>query len=264
MTSSLQAPRTTRVPGSDGVEVAVHRWGTPGDLPPVLLQHGFIADTRTNWQLTGIVPALLAAGREVVGVDARGHGRSAKPHDPARYGEVRMAEDLERVADAVGAQRYDLAGYSMGAIVSLLVAIRDERVRRLVVGGVGAGVVEVGGLDTRTVGQQALVAALEADDPATIADPAAASFRRLADGVGADRLALAAHARVVHTAPIALAEVLAPTLVLAGDADPLARRPEVLAGAIPGARLTLVPGDHLGAVAAAPFATALVEFLGAP
>jgi pimeloyl-ACP methyl ester carboxylesterase len=264
MTVSLEAPRTTRVTGSDGVEVAVHRWGVPGALPPVFLQHGFVADTVTNWQLTGIVPALLAAGREVVGVDARGHGRSDTPHDPARYGEARMAEDLQRVADALGAQRYDLAGYSMGAIVSLLVAAHDDRVRRLVVGGVGAGVVELGGVDTRTIGQEALVAALEATDPAAIADPAAASFRRLADGVGADRLALAAHARVVHTSPIPLDEVTAPTLVLAGGADPLAARPEVLAGAIPGARLTIVPGDHLGAVAAAQFATALVTFLGAP
>jgi hypothetical protein len=29
----LEAPRTTRVTGSDGVEVAVHRWGVPGDHP---------------------------------------------------------------------------------------------------------------------------------------------------------------------------------------------------------------------------------------
>ncbi|SDX47366.1 hypothetical protein SAMN05661080_00051 [Modestobacter sp. DSM 44400] len=161
-----------------------------------------------------------------------------------------MAEDLQRVADARGAQRFDLAGYSMGAIVSLLVAAADARVRRLVVGGGWAAVVELGGVDTRTIRPEFLIAALEAADPATLADPAAASFRRLADGVGADRLAPA--------------EVVAPTLVPAGDADPLAVRPEVLAAAIPGARLTLVSGDHLGAVAVAPFATALVELLGAP
>jgi hypothetical protein len=49
--------------------------------------------------------------------------------------------------------------------------------------------------------------------------------------------------------------------VLAGDADPLAARPQVLADAIAGARLQLVAGDHLGAVGDPAFTAALVEFL---
>ena len=115
-----------RVPGADGVAVAVHRWGTPGELPPVYLQHGFVADTRLNWVGTGTVAALLAAGREVVGIDARGHGRSDKPHDPAAYGELRMAGDLRGVADALGHDSFDLAGYSMGATIAMLVAAAVE------------------------------------------------------------------------------------------------------------------------------------------
>jgi pimeloyl-ACP methyl ester carboxylesterase len=254
-------PRTLRVPGPDGVAVAVHRWGAPGDRPPVVLQHGFAADSFLNWQFTGVVPALLAAGREVVAVDARGHGQSDKPHDPGRYGERAMAADLRSVADALDLAEYDLAGYSMGGIIALLVATGDRRVRRLVVGGIGAGVVEVGGVDTRTLPTPALVAALEADDPASVTDPLAAAFRRLADGTGADRLALAAQARAVHAEPIALGDIAVPTLVLAGDDDPRAVRPQVLAGAVPGATLTLVPGDHLSAVAAPEFVAALVDFL---
>jgi len=260
--TAAAAEPATRVTGSDGVAVAVYRWGEPGELPPVFLQHGFVADTLLNWHLTGVVPALLAAGREVVGVDARGHGRSDTPHDPARYGEARMAEDLRGVADALEVEQFDLAGYSMGAVISLLVAVSDRRVRRLVIGGVGSGVVECGGVDRRTMSQAALIEALEATDPATITDPGAAAFRRLADGVGADRQALAAQGRAVHQQPIALGEVTAPMLLLAGAADPLAERPQVLADAVPGARLQLVPGDHLGAVAAAEYATALVGFLG--
>ena len=49
---------------------------------------------------------------------------------------------------------------------------------------------------------------------------------------------------------------------MAGDADPLAVRPQVLADAIPGARVAVVPGDHLGAVRTPVFAGALVGFLG--
>lgn len=258
----MSEPTTTRVRGRDGIEVAVHRWGAPGDRPPVVLQHGFAADSLRNWQDSGVVAALLADGREVVAVDARGHGASDKPHDPARYGERAMAGDLASVADALQLDRFDLAGYSMGGIVSLVLAGTDPRVRRLVVGGIGAGVVERGGVDTRTLRTDALVAALEADDPATVTDPTAVAFRAFADSTGADRLALAAHARVVHAEPLPLGDITAPTLVVAGDADPLAVRPQVLADAIPGARVAVVPGDHLGAVRTPVFAGALVGFLG--
>jgi pimeloyl-ACP methyl ester carboxylesterase len=257
----MTAPATTRVAGEDGVAVAVHRWGSPGGQPPVVLQHGFVADTHSNWVVPGLVGALLAAGRAVIGIDGRGHGGSDKPHDPDRYGETVMATDVRRVAGTLGLGGYDLVGYSMGAIVALLVAVADPRVRRLVVGGIGAGVVELGGLDTRSVRSEAIVAALEADDPAAVAASGAAGFRRLADRIGADRLALAAHARRVHERPIPLHEIGAPTLVLAGVEDPLAARPEVLAGALPNGRLARVPGNHLAAVGTPEFRTALVDFL---
>ncbi|MEU4340642.1 hypothetical protein AB0H00_05100 [Nocardia sp. NPDC023852] len=45
-----------------------------------MLPHGVVADTNANWMSTGVVGALRAAGRTVVSLDARGHGRSDKPH----------------------------------------------------------------------------------------------------------------------------------------------------------------------------------------
>jgi pimeloyl-ACP methyl ester carboxylesterase len=65
----------------------------------------------------------------------------------------------------------------------------------------------------------------------------------------------------VHRSPIPLDRITARTLVLAGDRDPLAVRPGVLADAVPGATLQVVPGDHLGAVAGPAFLAALVAFL---
>jgi pimeloyl-ACP methyl ester carboxylesterase len=55
-----------------------------------------------NWVATGVVDALLAAGRRVIALDARVHG-SEKPHDLARYGEQRMAKDLAVLLDTIGA-----------------------------------------------------------------------------------------------------------------------------------------------------------------
>ena len=247
----------------DGIEIVYDEWGGPSDRPPVVLHHGFVADSNINWVLPGVVAGLVDAGRHVVTVDARGHGRSGKPDDPARYGEARMSDDLRMLVDILGAPEFDLVGYSMGAIVSLITATDEPRLRRLAVGGVGAGVVELGGVDTRVLDNAKLVAAFLADDPATITDPETAGFRAFADMVGGDRRALAAHAQVVHAAPIALDRITVPTLVLAGDADPLAARPQVLADAIAGARLEVLSGDHTGVIGNPRFIPTLVGFLGA-
>jgi pimeloyl-ACP methyl ester carboxylesterase len=222
----------------DGTRIAYERWGPADGLGPVVLLHGFAVHTRLNWEVTGVMEHLVEAGHHVIGVDARGHGQSDKPHDPARYGEDLMATDVSSLLDALDLPMVDLVGYSMGAIVSLLVAVRDARVRSLVVGGVGASVVELGGLDTTAVPKEE-VAAL----------------------VDADRVALAAAATAARSGLLPLGAITAQTLVLAGSEDTLARRPEVLAAAIPAATLELVPGDHLAAVADPAFARALVSFL---
>lgn len=225
----------------DEVRVAYRVWGDPSAGPPVVLQHGFIADTYLNWVANGIVAALVEGGRAVVGVDARGHGRSGKPHDPARYGEARMSRDLQAIVTALGVGTYDLVGYSMGAVIALITASEDPRVRRLVVGGVGAGIVERGGVDTRALDRTRLAMALEADDPATASDdPGVLAFVRFAEAVGGDKLAYAAQARSVHATRIPLENITAESLVIVGDADPLAVRPEVLARAVHDARLEVL------------------------
>jgi pimeloyl-ACP methyl ester carboxylesterase len=245
----------------DGVQIAYQQWGEPTRSAPVVLHHGFAADANANWVVPGVLDALLAADRQVIAPDARGHGRSEKPHDPSCYGEQRMARDLGRMLDLVGAAQVDLVGYSMGAIVSLIFSSDDERVRRLVVGGVGSGVIECGGVDRRAISNESIIEALSVEDPSTLEDERAAAFRALADAVGADRTALVAQARSVYRGRIALERISAPTLVLAGDEDPLAVRPRVLAEALPDATLRTIPGNHIAAVANPRFAQFIVDFL---
>lgn len=255
----------------DGLRIAYQEWGALGSArPPVVLHHGFVANAEANWVAPGVVDALLTAGHSVVAPDARGHGASEAPHDSSRYGEQRMARDLTRLLELIGAPEVDLVGYSMGAIVALIYASGAEheggeaastRVRRLVVGGVGSGVVECGGVDRRAISNDTIIQALCADDPATLADPGAAAFRRLADALGADREALVAQASSIFRGEIPLERIAAPTLVLAGDSDPLAVRPQVLVEAIPDATLRILPGDHMQAVADPSFAESIVDFV---
>jgi len=250
-----------RFTSDDGLSIAYRQWNAHAAGPPVVLHHGFASDGVLTWELPGVVAALTAAGRHVLAIDARGHGASDKPHDPVHYGEPIMARDLATLVHVAGSTSYDLVGYSMGAVVALLTAAEDLRVRRLVIGGVGAAVVELGGVDTRALSNIVLAEALEAEDPATIADPAGAAFREFAQALRADRLALAAQARSMHASPIALHAVTAPTLLLAGASDPLAVRPEVLARAIARAELRMLNGDHLGALLDPAFGSALCSFL---
>jgi len=246
----------------DSMTIAFHEWNADVTTAPVVLQHGFVASTDTNWIGTGVVDALVAAGRRVIGIDARGHGRSGTSADSALYGEPTMAADVVAVVDELGVDEYQLVGYSMGAVISLLVAARDERVSRLVIGGVGSAVVELGGVDTRVLDGERLAEGLLAEGDLAAYPAEVQAFRQFADYLGADRPSLAAHARVLHRGPTDLDQVTVPTLLLAGRDDTFADRPEVLADALPHGTLRLVDGDHLGAVVAPEFAAALVEFLG--
>lgn len=245
----------------DGIRVSYFRWGTDDSRTPVTLHHGFAACTDTNWVGTGVVAALLESGRSVISIDARGHGQSDKPHDADRYGEVRMARDLIGLFDHLDIAEFDLFGYSMGAIVSLIVASEDTRLRRLIIGGIGEGVLVSGGVDLRVMDRDAVVAAMLTDDPSTITAPGVAAFRAFAQATGSDLKALAGQASSMFDQSINLSQIAAATLVLAGENDALAIHPERLAAAIPRGQFITVPGDHLGAVRQPEFINAALDFL---
>jgi len=249
-----------RFTSADGLTIAYHEWG-PTEGRPLILQHGFTHGAIDGWQERGVVGRLVAAGRRVVGIDARGHGDSDKPHDPGAYGEDKMARDLRTLIDVLAVPEIDLVGYSMGAVISLIAATVDDRIRRLVIGGVGAAVVELGGVDTRAVPNTALAEALRAEDPASVTRPDIAAFRERADAVGADRLALAARADAAYQQPIPLDRITAPPLLVTGADDPLAQRPQVLVDAIPDARWVVLPGDHLSVLADPRFSELILAFL---
>lgn len=255
----------SRFTTSDGIAIAYdYDDSAPaGDLPPVVLLHGFAVDAKMLWNATGVADALADADRRTLVIDARGHGESDKPADPSRYGEARMAQDVRELVDELSLASYDLVGHSMGAVTAMLLASRDRRVRRLVVSGVGAGIVEVGGLDTRELPPGILATAFLAEHPSQIDHPLGQAWRSFATTIGADLPALAAQAQAMHHGGVALSAIVAPTLVLAGERDNLATRPEVMADQLPEARIVKLPGaDHLGTPTHPDYLPALLAFVG--
>ena len=239
----------------DGVGIAFEATGAG---PAVLLLHGFAADHHANWVAPGVVDALVAAGRRVIAPDARGHGRSDKPHDPAAYADGAMVRDARALLDHLDVSEVDLCGYSMGSLVSMALTPIEPRVRALVLGGVGGRAA-----DRAPVNRGRVADALLADDVSGF-DPASRAFRRFAERTGADRKALAALQRARRTEPVSrLSDIAVPTLVLTGDRDVLVGPPDALAARIPGARARIVSGDHLTAVFDPAFRGAIVEFVTA-
>jgi pimeloyl-ACP methyl ester carboxylesterase len=242
---------------SDGVEIA---YEVTGEGAPVLLIHGFASNARVNWRDTLWVKTLAGAGHQVIAHDNRGHGQSQKLYDPADYGAYEMAEDARRLLDHLEIAQADVIGYSMGARLTALLAIaHPDRVRRAVLGGLAANMIRgLGGSET-------IAKALEADDAATITDPAARGFRAFAEQTDSDLRALAACMRGSRQAVSkqTLARIACPVLVVAGEADEIAGPVEPLVAAIPDARGLPLPGrDHMKAVGDRLFKQKVVAFLG--
>lgn len=88
------------------------------------------------WWVNGVVGQLEGQCRMIV-PDARGHGESGKPIDPAQYGR-NMIDDIERVLDHANAPEAHVVGFSMGAEAGLvLAASATERVASLMMIGSG-------------------------------------------------------------------------------------------------------------------------------
>jgi pimeloyl-ACP methyl ester carboxylesterase len=238
----------------DGTDIA---FLDTGEGPFVFLLHGFAADHHANWVQPGVVGALTAAGFRVIAPDARGHGQSAKPHDPAAYGGDTMVLDVKALMDHVGAERTHVVGYSMGSLLSARLVPMEPRACSLILGGVGGRL----GVQRRRALSGGVADALETDDPSTITDPVARAFRQFAELTGADRLALAALQRSPVGEQAALGQIAVPTLVLTGDRDVLVGAPDELAAMIPGAVSKVLRGDHLSAVNDPAFPASIVEFI---
>jgi pimeloyl-ACP methyl ester carboxylesterase len=106
----------------------------PEDGEPVILLHGF-PEAWFGWEPQ--IHALAAAGFRVIAPDQRGYNLSDKPKGIISYRMDTLVADVVGVADALGFERFNLAGHDFGAMVSWLLAVHyPERLRRLVIANV--------------------------------------------------------------------------------------------------------------------------------
>lgn len=241
---------------SDDVEIA---YLDAGEGAPIVLVHGFASNKETNWVAPGWIDTLTRAGRRAIALDNRGHGASTKLYDPARYDSALMAEDVRALLDHLRLPQADVMGYSMGARISAYLALaHPERVRSLILGGLGLRLVEGVGLP-RTIAE-----ALEAPSLGDVSDPQGHAFRAFAQQTRSDLRALAACIRGSRQtlARDEVARIGAPTLIAVGTKDDVAGSAQALAALMPNARALDIPGrDHMLAVGDKVFKAGVVDFL---
>jgi pimeloyl-ACP methyl ester carboxylesterase len=114
-----------------GARFAYRRFGSPAELPLVMLQH--FRGNLDNWDRA--LTDALAAEREVILVDYPGVGSST---GELSHTIASTARQMIAFADALGLVEIDLLGFSIGGFVAQEIAlVRPTLVRRLVLAATG-------------------------------------------------------------------------------------------------------------------------------
>jgi len=225
-----------------------------GSGAPVLLIHGHTQDRRI-WD--PVMPDLREAGLRVLRPDLRGHGRSSRPS--SGYHWINHAADMAAILDDAGVDSAAVVGYSVGGGIALEMALTMAgRVESLLL---MSPVMPDRAFETafmenlmqvarvaRTDGIVAAMAGPWAESPLFEFSFSKPGIREAAEKItrdfpGAEYLATERDAvKRSWAVPDRLAEIEAPTLVLAGDRETPGFHAwaEEAAVGIPGARLEIL------------------------
>lgn len=224
-------------------------WERHGSGPPLLLIHG-LGYARWGWEP---VVEPLSRSFDVLLHDNRGIGESDAP--PGPYTTAELAGDAVEVLDEAGVERAHVVGTSLGGMVAQELALGwPERVDRLVLASTTPGGAQAYPMPARTVElmqaratlREYVENALDPDPRPELVDRILAHRERTAQQY--EPWAAQAAAGAAFDARERLGALAAATLVQHGDGDVVVdpRNADLLATAIPGARLSVYPGaGHL-------------------
>jgi len=239
--------------GHDGAKLAYRELG---EGRPLVLIHGYFSTAMVNWVRYGHAAKIAERGRRVIMPDLRGHGDSAKPHEPEAYPRDALADDGFALVEQLGLTDYDLGGYSLGARTTARMLVRGARPGRAILGGMGlSGITDTG--DRGEFFRRVLtnLGTFERGTPEWSAE----AFLKTTKG---DAVALL---RVLDTFADTpredLARLTLPVLVVSGVDDHDNGSAEDLAAALPDARHVAVPGNHMSAVTKPELGKAIADFV---
>lgn len=262
---------------SNGVRI---RYVTAGQGEAVVLIHGWMSDSsmwgrdragNTKLNTTG------ADGFQLIALDCRGHGQSAKPTDPAQYG-PEVAEDVIRLLDHLKIDKAHLLGYSSGAFIAgKIAAMHPDRVLSIVFAGQAPLVGELkptAFAEVETFAQLVdegkdlgdyIIAVTPANKPKPSQAQAKAIAKFLFAGKDVQALALAGRGFKQLTLSVdELNQCQAPILFLHGanESDYVKNRVAIAHKLLGRGEIKTIPGgDHLTTLSKPEFTTAVLTFL---
>jgi pimeloyl-ACP methyl ester carboxylesterase len=230
------------MPRVDNKGISIH-YRVEGNGPPLVLAHGF-SDCNETWYERGYVAALSPKYRLVL-IDARGHGQSDKPHDPPSYTPEKYASDIVAVLDDLGMKTAAYWGYSQGGWMGFAVARHAlNRVACFVIGGASASTASA--FPTEPGKEDPFITGLR-DGPDILiklgGEWVTPQLReRLLANDTAALIACRQQRLITEGFSDVAGTIAVPTLVYAGNADPIHDQARQSASEIPGAQFVSLPG----------------------
>lgn len=108
---------------SDGLRLHYRDYAGRDDRPPIVCIPGL---TRNARDFEGVA-ARLAGNWRLICVELRGRGDSAHAKDAMSYVPATYVEDMEALIAALGLERFVLFGTSLGGLITMVLAKRDNR-----------------------------------------------------------------------------------------------------------------------------------------
>lgn len=238
------------MPYVDNSGVTIH-YHVEGDGPPLVLQHGLTSSLQ-NWYAYGFVEELQKDYR-VIMVDARGHGRSSKPHDPKEYDLKLRVNDVLAVMDDLGVSKAHYMGYSMGGRIGFGIVLHAlDRFHSLILGGISADTpnTDVPPEDRISVLRQGM-AQYVADAESKEGPMEAGRRERLLDNDPQALIAATTAPRGTDGVEALLPQLNIPSLLYCGEADGFFQGAKEASQIIPNARFASFPGLNHGQVSRA-------------
>jgi pimeloyl-ACP methyl ester carboxylesterase len=126
---------------NDGLRLHYRDYAGPADRPPIICIPGL---TRNARDFEGVAERLAGEWR-VICVDLRGRGESAHAKDPMTYVPLTYVEDVEALIRQLGLSRFVLFGTSLGGLITMLLAMADnKRLAAAMINDIGPVIVERG------------------------------------------------------------------------------------------------------------------------
>lgn len=235
-----------------------------GSGSPVVMLHGAAVTFAGNFGYCGWIEPMDAKGLRALGLDLRGHGRSAAPPDASATGSDVIARDVVTLLDRLDIERAAIIGYSIGSAIALhALHTHPERFSAAALVATGDGLIGASALTFPAL-LPVLIETLRRPEFPGDLPPESAAYWTFAEQMAGDRnaVAMSFSGDFAPCTPAEVASIQIPVLVVSGENDPILGTGAHLAAALPrGVYREIAGADHFSLATDQAVQEMVAEFL---